>query len=418
MALTTEQKSIITACVPVLEAHGLGICKTFYHNLLGDIPALKDVFSLSGQLTDHQAQALAGALHAYASNINDLTPILPAVERINQKHVSLDISAPQYATVGEYLLKALRQVLGSDVFTDQVEAAWAAAYWQLANLMIRREDDIMNGQEAGFGGWKGWRQMRLARKVVESSEITSFYWTPVDGGALPTFKPGQYISIRIDVPGGKQIRQYSLSDAPRQTQTGNASSLQYYRNSIKRELGQFPGQVSNILHEHVEEGDIVEMTNPAGDFFLEQPSESQAPLVLISAGVGQTPLLSMLNTITTSNTPTTRPISYIHTARNTSTHAFQPHITTLTKSTPSLHSLTFHSQPGSTETQGQHYDFTGRLNLDILDADKDLYLSNQDAEYFICGPGKFMMGVAAWLAGKGVSDQRVQLEVFGTGNAK
>lgn len=415
MALTIEQKSIVTACVPVLEAHGLEICKTFYHNLLRDNPALKDVFSLSGQMTDHQAQALAGSLHAYASNINDLAPILPAVERINQKHASLDISAPQYAVVGEYLLKALRQVLGSDVFTDNVEAAWAAAYWQLANLMIKREDDIYHGQEAEIGGWTGWRQMRLTRKVVESSEITSFYWTPVDGGVLPAFKPGQYIGVRIDVPGGKQIRQYSLSDAPTSTQN---AKLQYYRNSIKRELGQFPGQVSNILHDNVEEGDIIEMTNPAGDFFLETPPESQAPLVLISAGVGQTPFVSMLNTIASSDTLTTRPISYIHTARNHSTHAFKPYIKNLTASTPSLRFVTFHSQPHSTEVEGQDYDFTGRLNLDTLDAEKDLHLSSQNAEYFICGPGKFMMNVATWLAGKGIDDARIKLEVFGTGNVK
>lgn len=421
MALTAEQKAIVTSCVPLLESHGVEVTKVFYDNLLSDVPSLQSVFSLSAQITDRQANALAGALHAYAANINDLSPILPVVERINQKHASLDISAPQYAIVGEYLLKALLQVLGRDVFTDQVEEAWGAAYWQLANLMIKREDTIMNNHESQLGGWKGWRQMRLSRKVVESSEITSFYWVPIDGGALPTFKPGQYISIRVDVPGGQQIRQYSLSDAPQPT---NEPQQQYYRNSIKREEGNYPGLVSNILHNNVEEGDVVEMTNPAGDFFLDTSSPSDSPLILISAGVGLTPFLSFLNTLTSSSlsssseSSTTRPITYIHTARNTTTHAFPTHIKSLSITHPSITPVTFHTRPLPTELKGRDYDFLGRLDLDALDANNTLRLDDSSAEYYICGPGKFMMGVAAWLGAKGVDDKRVKMEVFGAGNVE
>lgn len=446
MALTAEQKSIVTSTVPLLETHGLEVTKVFYHNVLNDFPTLRSLFSLSAQITDRQAEALAHAIYAYAANINDLTPILPVVERINQRHASLDISAPQYVVVGTGLMKALIQVLGRDVFTVQVEDAWLAAYQQLADLMIKREDTIMDVQEAEVGGWKGWRKMRLARKVVESSEITSFYWVPVDGGALPVFSPGQYISIRVDVPvdvpGGQQIRQYSLSDAPpapskaHQSSTngtactnGNTLPSEYYRNSIKRELGDHPGLVSNVLHQTHEVGSTIEMSNPAGDFFLEPTATSSAPVVLISAGVGQTPLLSMLNSLTASSNSTSasdipndttsnRAISYIHAARDSSTHAFHAHLQSLCTSTPTLKYVTFHSQPLPHEVQGTDYDFTGRLDLNQVDAEETLHLSNPRAEYFVCGPGVFMGAVAGWLRHHGIDKDRVKMEVFGVGNVE
>lgn len=414
MALTADQKAVVTACVPLLAEHGLEVTKTMYSHMLTDYPSLRDLFTLSAQLTGHQPSALAGAVYAYAANINDLTPVLPAVERIAHKHVSVNISAPQYAIVGECLLKALREVLGADVFTDQVHDVWAAAYWQLANLMIKREDDIVNSNAAEEGGWKGWRQMRLVRKVKESSVITSFYWAPVDGGALPVFKPGQYISIRTPVPGGLQIRQYSLSDAPLTTTSKAVDGLpaQYFRNSVKQELGAHPGLISNILHNNMEEGSVVDMANPTGDFFLDV-SKAQGPLVLISAGVGLTPMLSMLSTL--HNAPDSRPISYIHVTRSKETHAFAQHIKSLSESNANISSFTFHSRPGSDEIQGQDYDFSGRLDLGRLDAKTDLHLDNPETEYYICGPSGFMMGAAGWLQRNGVDDKRIKMELFAAG---
>lgn len=448
MALTTSQKEIITSTIPLLETYGLEITKLFYTNVLNDFPTLRSLFSLSAQVTDSQAKALAGAIHAYASNINDLTPILPTIERINQKHVSLDIIKPQYPIVGTNLIKALIQVLGRDVFTNQVEEAWKAAYQQLEDLMLGRENTIKATQEAETGGWNGWRKMKLVRKVVESSEITSFYWVPVDGKVLPTFKPGQYISIRVDVPidlpGGQQIRQYTLSDAPQsqdqqhassngingttiQTNgNGDAASIgQYYRNSIKREESSDktspPGLVSNVLHKSHDVGSIVEMSQPAGDFFLESTSTSSstAPLILISAGVGQTPLMSILNSLiptSVSGDTTDRPVSWIHTARNKSTHAFAEYIDSLTSAHSNISSVIFHSQPLPDETQGTDYDFLGRLDLNLLDSKRHLHLNDSSAEYFICGPGKFMTSVGEWLRENGVDDKRVKMEVFGVSN--
>lgn len=152
----------------------------------------------------------------------------------------------------------MKEVLG-DACIDDILDAWAAAYWALVNIMIDHEGKLYKESE----GWTNWRQFRVTRKVRESDEITSFYLKPVDGKPLPNFKPGQYISVRIDVQQLKypQGRQYSVSDTPRSD---------YYRISVKKECGlnpraagakRHPGHVSKILHDITKEGDIVEVSH-------------------------------------------------------------------------------------------------------------------------------------------------------------
>jgi len=311
MSLTSSQKSIIKATVPVLAEHGLAITKLFYKNLLREIPSLNDVFNTANQANGAQPGALAYSLHAYAQNIDDLAALSAFVERVNQKHASLYVRPEQYQVVGRYLLAAMGNVLG-DALTPEILEAWTAAYWQLANLMITREAEIYS-QEAT---WSDWRSFRIVRKVHETAEITSFYLAPTDGKRLPMYRPGQYISVQVDVESLKysQARQYSLSRAARVE--GDS-----YRISVKREKGLSvaaakadghnaediqarPGYVSNVLHDHKHVGDVVQVSHPAGEFYLEPTSggsdvESASyrpdhPVVLISAGVGITPMMAML----------------------------------------------------------------------------------------------------------------------------
>lgn len=411
--LTPEQARIIKATVPVLVQHGETITTKFYADMIEAHPELKNIFNNTHQATGHQPRALAGALYAYAANIDDLGKLSPAVELICHKHASLYIRPEQYNIVGENLLKTMATVLG-DAATPDILGAWEAAYWQLANIMISKEDSMY--KEAG--GWTDWKDFKIARKEKEADQITSFYLQPVESGfKLPKFKPGQYISVNVfidELDGGVwQARQYSLSDAP---------GKDYLRITVKREPGvevgeprhlTHPGYLSNILHEKKNVGDIVRVSHPWGDFFFDEEKEDKdAPIVLISAGVGLTCLTSILNT--TLEPSSSRPVTWIQGARDSKTRAFKKEIDALAEKKSNLHNVYFSSSPREGEVQGQHYDIKGRIDLNKVDK-KVLFTDNDKTLYFTCGPEQFMLDVEAQLKTYGVPADRVRMELFGTG---
>ncbi|KAL4874876.1 globin-like protein [Aspergillus karnatakaensis] len=412
MSLSPEQVQLIKATVPVLQEHGVTITKLFYDNMLKAHPELHTVFNVSNKVHGHQPLALAGALFAYATYIDDLGVLTPAVERICHKHASLYIQPEGYEIVGKYLLEAMGQVLG-DALTPPLLEAWGVAYWQLANLMIGKEKELY----AAADGWVDFRDFKVAKKEVESDVITSFYLEPVDGKALPSFEPGQYVSVQVPVPqlNHPQCRQYSLSDSANPT---------YYRISVRKDPGlnasdpsapAHPGYVSNILHRDINVGDVVKLSHPYGDFRLENPTADH-PLVLISAGVGLTPLTAMVNSLTTSLEPANkRPIHFIHGAHSSASRAFQAHMQTLSSSAPNLRTTYFLTEPSAEDKEGENYDHKGRVDLSKLDENKDLYLDNPSTEFYICGPTSFMTETQKVLAAKGVEEKRVHAELFGTG---
>lgn len=411
MALTPEQVQIVRSTVPVLKAHGNDITTHFYKTLLDEIPELHNIFNTANQANGFQPRALAGSLYAYAANIDDLGALSPAVEKICQKHASLYVQPEHYKIVGDYLLRAMGDVLGAALTTDILNA-WEAAYWQLAKIFIAKEGQIM--EEAG--GWTDWRDFRIAKKVKESDEITSFYLEPVDGKALPSYKPGQYLSVRTIVPklNYLQPRQYSLSDK---------SDPSYYRISVKKEAGLStnepeavvdPGYISNVLHDLKNEGDILSVSHPAGDFFFDPEADKNSPVVLLSAGVGLTPMLSILNTLLSRGSM--QHISFVHGARNTSVQAFGDYIRDVAKQHDNVTTSFFIGAPNTQQdVEGVHYQHTGRVKLDALDSTKVLHLDDSNAKYFVCGPEGFMSAMEKQLLEAGVGQERINMEVFGTG---
>ena len=399
--LTDSQRDLVKATVPVLRENGVALTSYFYNRMLTNNPDLKETFNLGHQRSGAQAQALAGAVLAYAENIDDPSVLMPVIEMVSHKHVSLNIQAPDYAIVGENLLHSISEVLEIPMEDDLI-TAWGVAYGQLADIFIDTEKRIYEEHQKTKGSWLGWRKFTVAKKVPESAEITSFYLKPSDGGAIAPHQAGQYVSVRVMVPelGLKQPRQYTVSDSPQPD---------YIRISVKREDSkgdQVGGWVSNTLHENIQEGDEIDVSAPTGNFFLFDSSKKN---VLISGGVGLTPMVAMLNHLVSLNMP--QPVQFIHACRDGKVHAMKQHLKDLKVEHSQLSTMVAYEFPQDTEVQGEDYDVAGRLDLSTL---SEAQLP-KDADYYLCGPVPFMQEQHKVLVARGITAEQIHTEAFGTG---
>ena len=381
---------IIKSTIPLLAQTGPALTAHFYDRMFAHNPELKDIFNMSNQRNGDQREALFNAICAYAGNIENLAVLLPAVEKIAHKHTSFMITAEQYNIVGGHLIATLDEMFSPG---QEVLDAWAEAYGILANVFIQREEQIYQDNNALDGGWRGLREFELIAKEKESDCITSFTFMPTDDLAVSSFKPGQYIGIYLHPEEfeNQEVRQYSLSSAP-QDKT--------YRISIKREEG---GKASNYLHTSLNIGDKVSLTAPAGDFFLDV--EASTPVTLISAGVGLTPTLSMLETLTQHE----EKVTWLHATENGSQHAFKQHISTLAEKHEHISAYTWYNQAQETDKLGSDFQFSGLINLSEVKED----IISDTGHYYFCGPVGFMQHVAKQLIELGVTEDRIHYECFG-----
>ncbi|MFC6225283.1 NO-inducible flavohemoprotein [Hymenobacter artigasi] len=397
--MNTEQKALVTATVSTLRAHGVALTTHFYRRLFEHNPELKNVFNMGNQQNGKQQTALALAVLAYAENIEDPSVLVHAVTKIGHKHVSLDIRPEHYAIVGRHLIASIGEVLG-EAATPALLEAWATAYGELAALMSGLESGLYQHAANQEGGWTGWRPFTVKQKVAESDEITSFYLYPTDGGRVAGFQPGQYVSLRLFLPALNlfQPRQYSLSSAP---------NGEYYRISVKKEAGnpQHPnGMISNHLHDFVAEGGIVELAAPAGDFTL--ATNKPTPVVLVSGGVGQTPLLSMLEHLV--GTDSRREVVWVHGSRNPQMHAFREPVAALAARHAQVQQHIFYDTLATGPGQAGHY--AGIVDLNSLNGGT---LLPAGADYYICGPAPFIRKQVQDLAALGVPREAIHFEEFG-----
>ncbi|MGG5254398.1 NO-inducible flavohemoprotein [Neobacillus sp. SM06] len=400
--LDPKKLEIIKATLPVVQEHGEAITKRFYQRMFERHPELRNIFNQTHQRTGHQPKALADAVYGAAANIEDFSQIMPILERIGEKHRSLQIKPEHYPIVGENLLAAIKEILG-EAATNEIMDAWADAYHVISDVFIRMEDKMYKMTEAQPGGWAGFRDFVIDRKVKESDVITSFYLKPKDGKAIAKFIPGQYITLKAEIGGEKytHLRQYSLSDRP---------GLDYYRISVKREdppeEGLPPGVVSTYLHNHVNEGDNISISAPAGDFYLDQ--ESNLPLILISGGVGQTPMMCMLNSVIHENPG--REIYFIHAAINSRYHAFKEHVKSIRAKNHHVKSYVIYEKPTDEDVAARNYDKDGYITLEWM---QDV-LPSSHGDYYFCGPEPFMKAVNQALKQWEVPQERIHYEFFGS----
>ena len=243
--------------------------------------------------------------------------------------------------------------------------------------------------------WAGLRRFRVAAASRESASVRSFALEPVDGEPLPGFLPGQFLALKLRPPGSHAavLRSYSLA-AP--------ADERRFRIAVKREAG---GVASVLLHDRVAVGDVLEVGAPRGDFTLDV--DATGPVVLLSAGVGVTPVLAMLGAL--ARAASERPVWWFHGSRSGVEHAFAAQARELVTRLPAARSHVHYSRPQGDDRQGTDYDAVGRIELESL---LDLGVP-RDADFYLCGPSAFLRDLTAALLGWGVQPERLHREVFG-----
>ncbi|MDR3456175.1 MAG: 2Fe-2S iron-sulfur cluster-binding protein [Verrucomicrobiae bacterium] len=264
--------------------------------------------------------------------------------------------------------------------------------------------------EQAEAGWNGIRKFSVFKKVTQCDDVNAFYLKPHDGRPLPAFKPGQYLTFQLDLPGRDKplIRCYSLSDSPHQKD--------YYRVTIKKEKNPPdkpdvpPGAGSSYFTDMVKEGDILNVKSPTGHFFLDMTQTH--PIVLLAGGVGITPMLCMANAIAASGSK--REAYFFFGVRNRREHIHKEELEKLAAENDNIHLHVAYSKPGEKDVKGKDYQHEGRVGIELL---KEVLPSN-NFEYYLCGSGAFMKSLTDGLEAWGVPDSVVHFEAFGPATVK
>ncbi|MDK2126534.1 globin domain-containing protein [Parachitinimonas caeni] len=392
--LSATSRPYIDASVPVLREHGVTITRHFYASMFEAHPELKQIFNMGNQANGSQQQSLAAAVFAYAANIDNAAALGPVIERIVHKHASVGITPAHYPIVGRHLLGAIRAVLG-DAASPDLMAAWDEAYWLLAGELIAAEARLYQQTGVTAGELRPLKVMEIRH---ENTQVKSFYLQTPDGQSPGRFLPGQYISVAAQLGDLRQLRQYSLSDHPDQP---------WWRITVKREDASDStpaGQVSNCLHTQLQPGDSLLASAAFGDFTPD--TTGQQPIALISAGVGITPMISVLNQLVTQRT--NQPLLFAHAARNSQHHSLRDDLAAARATLPAMQLAISYEQPLPADRPGTDYHHTGTLPL------QDLLAQHGTAgRFYLCGPVGFMQQQWKTLLAAGVSPTQIHREVFG-----
>ncbi|TFE42660.1 hemin transporter [Streptomyces sp. ICN441] len=389
--LSEKATPVVRATLPIVGAALGDITELFYRKLFDAHPELlRDLFNRGNQANGEQRKALAGSIAAFAGMLLEQPGTRPdaMLARIAHKHASLGVTSGQYKIVHRHLFAAIAEVLG-DAVTDEVAAAWDEVYWMMANALIAVETRLY--QEAGATEGEVWRTMEIAGRRQETPDVVSFLLRPRDGRPAGTFRAGQYVGVRAELAdGARQIRQYSLSTAPGRPE---------WRISVKRVRGATgsEGEVSSWLHEHAHPGDVLTVSVPFGDLVLPEGGE---PLLLASAGIGNTPVLALLDHLV--STGSGRTVVTVHADRTPADHAHREEHVALARALPGGRLHLWYASPGHDAPDVP----AGRADLDGLDLPEDLTA-------YLCGPLPFMRTVRSDLLRRGIPAERIHYEVFG-----
>jgi ferredoxin-NADP reductase/MOSC domain-containing protein YiiM len=320
---------------------------------------------------------------------NEVTRVASGPERMSVSEIDALLYMPGHSR--DQLERALR--------IPTLSAGWRRSLEAL--LTQERKGDVTTGN-AGLGAasgpppaWRGFRPLRVSRKVRESGNVTSLMLEPEDGQSIAAALPGQFVVLRLGpVSAPALMRSYSLSGEP---------GAAYYRVSVKREAH---GAASAYIDDELQVGDIVQASAARGSFTL-RPGDT--PIVLLSAGIGVTPVLAMLHALAAE--ASTREIWWLYGTRSGCEDPFAEETRGLLRALPHRHSYVCYSSPGPGDRPNVDFDAAGRLNMRML---QELNLP-PNGDFYICGPLTFMSDLTAGLATLGVARDRIHTEMFGAG---
>jgi len=397
--LSTKSAAVVKATLPVIGAAIGDITPVFYQRMFAAHPELeRDLFNRGNQAQGDQQSALAGAIAAYATLLvaDDGRDPVEVLARIAHKHASLGIAEDQYPIVHEHLFAAIVEVLG-DAVTADVASAWDEVYWHMANALISIEKGLY--ADAGVPDGDVWRTLVLRRRVQESPDTVSFVLGTPDRSALPKARPGQYVSLQVTLPdGARQIRQYSLIRSAEPSEW--AISVKAVPVSHADDGTVIPaGEVSNFLHRNLFEGDEIRASTPFGDLVVE---DSDQPLVLISAGIGITPVIGILHYL--AGIDSAREVLVLHADRSPARHAHRQELKELVTALPAASLHRWYEDLGVRPPRDALR--AGRVDLGAVEIPAD-------ALVYLCGPLPFMEYVRTSLIEQDVLETDIHYEVFG-----
>lgn len=382
--LSEKSRPVIEATLPVIAARIDEITPKFYHRLFEAHPELMDgMFSRANQQNGTQQRALAGSIAAFASHLLAHPGTLPeaVLSRIAHKHTSLGIPESGYPIVYEHLFAAIADDLG-DAVTPEVGEAWTEVYWLMADALIKLEQGLY-AQQANDEMWTMWRV--TAKETAGAGSIT-FRLTPADSTPVTRATPGQYVSVRVRLADGlRQARQYSLSD--------RVDSLTERVFTTKLDEG---GEVSPHLHGSVDVGDVVELSNPYGDIELD---DSDAPIVLATAGIGCTPSASILQSL--AQRLSDRRVLVLHAEQRAENWALAGQMRAAVQQLPNAElQLWLEESAEGVEAEAGFMDLNG---IDLP----------AGAKLYLCGPVPFMRSIRSQAITAGIPATDIHYEVFG-----
>jgi nitric oxide dioxygenase len=396
--LSDKSAQVIRDTLPAVGAAIGEITPLFYEKMFTAHPELiRDLFNRGNQAQGDQPLALAGSIAAYATMLvsENAHPTEQLLARIAHKHASLGVIKEQYAIVHEHLFAAIVQVLGEAV-TPEVAAAWDELYWHMADDLVGIERGLYT--DAGVEPGEVWRQVVVSSRQQESPDTVAFSLAAADGAGLPAAKPGQYVSVAVSLPdGAHQIRQYSLT----RSRDGDwAISVKAVPATVAKDGTEIPeGEVSNVLHRNVFEGDELRASLTFGDLVLDQGDD---PLLLVSAGIGCTPIIGMLHYLT--HTTTDRPVTVLHADRSPARQAHRRELAELVAALPGAALHHWYEDLGvRTATTGTMQGLIELKKVEVLPG----------TQAYLCGPLPFMDLVRSELLERGLPEANIHYEVFG-----
>ncbi|MGO1808870.1 MAG: globin domain-containing protein, partial [Micrococcaceae bacterium] len=347
----------------------------------------------ANQAVGEQPKALAASVVAFATQLIDpkAPDFTPVMQRIAHKHVSLGIKASWYLIVGRYLMGAIPQVLG-DAVTPEIAAAWDEVYWLFATALIAEEAKLY--EQGGVDPESPWTQYRVVERFEESDEVFSLLLAPL-AGQIPSHRTGQYVAISVVLPDGtRQPRQYTISSGPR------GDSIRVTIKRVRGMNGHPDGQVSGWLHENATPGTVLDVSLPAGDVVLD---ESDTPLVMVSAGIGITPVAAIMEDL--SRRQPDRTVRLFHADKSHTLHALYDGLRRQVLAMSDARAQNWYEQDAELAPT-LHPARPGFMDLSDVELPAE-------AQVFMCGPLPFMQIARRTLMQQGVPTERIHYEVFG-----